>query len=647
MATQNRSELKKYFETGDTPTSKDFADLIDSSINLLEDDISVANSKVGLGVTKPVNKLDIGGNMAIGTNLSGNMQAPPNGLAIEGNLSVGSTQSNEKLTIDGVISLAAQEGSPSKTNDFGKLFVKKEKITSILFNGSDNFIEINQNLEALETLKQGTLSMWYKPFDGELRPQQLIWQGTGAYFQIGIGEWTSSFEDESLVVATYKNQNAHSASYLRKGVNFFTKNQWYHIVVTVGESFTKMFIDGIEQSVTYTSGNAQTGHQFLNGAAGEPLFIGKRILNKDPNMFVKGFIDEVSIIDRPLSSWDVKKLYDGGRRMDLRMSHGSNLVAYWRINETDDLPTIKDHSGNGLHGTFKGTIDENTLSTNEVNTLYFKDGDGNELPLSDTSQAGSVRSLWGQKGSDIYFEDGRVGIGTSDPKAHLHLYKDKYTLHGPNTTWGAYLQVGGNGRVTDHASVVATNGNLHLDSRNGNYQTYLNYYSQGHTYINTRGGNVAIGTGSPSHKLHVNGNVKADKFFGQLASNNNAYRLILQDDRNLVIYQSSGPVWASNTHLSDERLKTNLRPVKKQLDLLDKIEGFEFSWKDQSLGKELEFGLSAQQVEEVFPHLVKEINGRKFVKYQSFIPVLIEAIKSQRKEIDDLKRFLKNKSTES
>jgi len=109
---------------------------------------------------------------------------------------------------------------------------------------------------------------------------------------------------------------------------------------------------------------------------------------------------------------------------------------------------------------------------------------------------------------------GNVGIGTTSPAAGLHLYQDRYTLYGPNSSWGAYLQVGGNGRVTTYASVAATNGNLHLDAANGGYATYINYYSQNNTYINAQAGNVGIGTASPSQKLEVNGNM-------QLSSNGN------------------------------------------------------------------------------------------------------------------------------
>ena len=64
-------------------------------------------------------------------------------------------------------------------------------------------------------------------------------------------------------------------------------------------------------------------------------------------------------------------------------------------------------------------------------------------------------------------------------------------LFGPNTTWGAYLAVGGNGNIsTSYASVATTDGNLHLDSKSGN-NTYLNYYAGSNVYFgNGAGGGI-------------------------------------------------------------------------------------------------------------------------------------------------------------
>jgi hypothetical protein len=74
-------------------------------------------------------------------------------------------------------------------------------------------------------------------------------------------------------------------------------------------------------------------------------------------------------------------------------------------------------------------------------------------------------------------------------------------LFGPNTTWGASLYVGGNGRVGTSATVAVTNGNLHMDSQDG-YQMYLNWYSGTPVWT---GGNLGVGSASASHRLHVHG----------------------------------------------------------------------------------------------------------------------------------------------
>jgi hypothetical protein len=95
-------------------------------------------------------------------------------------------------------------------------------------------------------------------------------------------------------------------------------------------------------------------------------------------------------------------------------------------------------------------------------------------------------------------------------------------LFGPNTTWGAYLYVGGNGRVGTSASVAVTNGNLHLDSQNG-YALYLNWYSTNNIYTQA---NLGIGSDSASYRLHVHGTGYATSDFRApifYDSNNTSY----------------------------------------------------------------------------------------------------------------------------
>lgn len=125
-------------------------------------------------------------------------------------------------------------------------------------------------------------------------------------------------------------------------------------------------------------------------------------------------------------------------------------------------------------------------------------------------------------------------------------------------------------------------------------------------------GNVGIGTSVPSEKLEVIGNVKAVTFLNS----------------------------------SDERLKENISKIENSLDKILKLNGVSFNWKGNG---EKGTGLIAQNVESVFPELVKtDINsGMKSVEYGNLVAPLIEAIKeqqktieSQQRQIDELKALL-------
>ena len=97
---------------------------------------------------------------------------------------------------------------------------------------------------------------------------------------------------------------------------------------------------------------------------------------------------------------------------------------------------------------------------------------------------------------------------------------------------------------------------------------------------------------------------------------------------------------------SDKRLKENIKPLDNALDKINKINGVEFDWKKLT-EKEKEtihgntghdVGVIAQEIEEVLPEVVQtRDNGYKAVKYEKIVPLLIEAIKELKQEIEDLK----------
>jgi hypothetical protein len=72
-----------------------------------------------------------------------------------------------------------------------------------------------------------------------------------------------------------------------------------------------------------------------------------------------------------------------------------------------------------------------------------------------------------------------------------------------------------------------------------------------------------------------------------------------------------------------------------------KIDGKSYTMKSNE--KVNKIGLLAQEIEEVFPELVREAedkDGTLSVNYQGLIPVLINAIKEQQDQIEELKSLL-------
>ncbi len=94
---------------------------------------------------------------------------------------------------------------------------------------------------------------------------------------------------------------------------------------------------------------------------------------------------------------------------------------------------------------------------------------------------------------------------------------------------------------------------------------------------------------------------------------------------------------------SDIRLKKNLTILNNSIEIINKLNGYYFDW--NNLAKEnlavksgKQVGLIAQEVEKVLPEIVlTNSKGFKTVDYTKFTPILVEAIKEQQTQIEELK----------
>ena len=86
--------------------------------------------------------------------------------------------------------------------------------------------------------------------------------------------------------------------------------------------------------------------------------------------------------------------------------------------------------------------------------------------------------------------------------------------------------------------------------------------------------------------------------------------------------------------------------------MLEAIRGVYFDWtadhiekrggEDGYFVRKHDIGVIAQEVEKILPEIVAtRADGFKAVKYEKIVPLLIEAIKAQQAEIEQMKKLLK------
>jgi len=101
---------------------------------------------------------------------------------------------------------------------------------------------------------------------------------------------------------------------------------------------------------------------------------------------------------------------------------------------------------------------------------------------------------------------------------------------------------------------------------------------------------------------------------------------------------------------SDIRLKTAIQPIENAVAKTLKLNGFTYEHNEvaESIGYKLDgerfSGVSAQDVQSVLPEAVKPAPANEnylTVQYEKIVPLLIEAIKELKGEIDELKSQIK------
>ena len=203
-------------------------------------------------------------------------------------------------------------------------------------------------------------------------------------------------------------------------------------------------------------------------------------------------------------------------------------------------------------------------------------------------------------------------------------------MTGGGTSGGVTLNViGGNG-ITANANDITMSGSYTGDlTITGDAVTDSYRFRANHA-------NPTTSTAALYDQASVGATISAYRFAVRSYDGTNMLASALFTDTSFTVV---GDVIAYGSP-SDVRLKENIKPIESALDKVSKLQGVTFDWKksDSILDIKEDIGFIAQDVQKVIPELVRENkDGMLSMRHQGIAPILLEAIKELKQEIEELK----------
>jgi hypothetical protein len=106
-----------------------------------------------------------------------------------------------------------------------------------------------------------------------------------------------------------------------------------------------------------------------------------------------------------------------------------------------------------------------------------------------------------------------------------------------------------------------------------------------------------------------------------------------------LIVESNITAFSSFSFSSDSNLKYDIYKINNSLEKIEKLRPVSFNWKKNN---EYEIGFIANEVEEIFPNLIKE-GEYKMIKEHKLIPYLVDSIKTLKNRITKIKNARNNR----
>lgn len=276
----------------------------------------------------------------------------------------------------------------------------------------------------------------------------------------------------------------------------------------------------------------------------------------------------------------------------------------------------------GRHGSHAGSVSQHFIMSGENGNVNFGSGSvasntkvlvrsTNNYDISSSTGMGGIKITEGTSGNGNYtggigfsFTSGTAGICGKQGSADSDNMGLAFFTH-PSST-------GSNPAVEQ--MILASDGDLQI-ARYLEHKGYTNSYLGWAAADDFR---IVVG-GRELVRLDEGTDPDIAKFM------TDEFRMYSSGD-----FHADGDIIAySTTTSSDKRLKKDIKPIDNALDIVEKLQGVHFNWKEND---EKSIGYIAQDVEKILPEMVKEKThfdkGEfKTVNYAAMVSIMGEAIK--------------------